>query len=115
MSGKAHFWIILFAALLIVCAAAFLVLSNRGFGGTVAKIYSGGELIDAVDLRSVAVAYEIVVETEMGVNTILVEPGQISVRSADCPDQLCVRQAPVSDSVVPIVCLPHRLVISVEG
>ena len=34
---------------------------------------------------------------------------------ADCPDQVCVRQGWVQDRTVPIVCLPHRLVIEIVG
>ena len=34
---------------------------------------------------------------------------------ADCPDQVCVRQGAVRYNGESIVCLPHKLVVSVEG
>ena len=41
--------------------------------------------------------------------------GRIRVESADCPDQVCVDQGWISDGTVPVVCLPNRLVIQIEG
>ena len=34
---------------------------------------------------------------------------------ADCPDQVCVRQGAVRYNGESIVCLPHRLIVSIEG
>lgn len=50
-----------------------------------------------------------------GYNVIRVKDGQVSVTEADCPDQVCVRQGEISDDAVPIVCLPHKLVIEVTA
>ena len=44
-----------------------------------------------------------------------VEPGAISVTEADCPDGICVRQGKLTTAGVPIVCMPHRLVIEIYG
>ena len=48
-------------------------------------------------------------------NTVLVEPGRIRVERADCPDQICVHQGDISDGSQPIVCLPNRLIIQIQG
>ena len=45
------------------------------------------------------------------VNEVEVRPGSIGILSADCPDKLCVRQGFISDTRLPITCLPNRLVI----
>ncbi len=34
---------------------------------------------------------------------------------ADCPDQLCVNQKPVSKNHESIICLPNRVVVEVES
>ena len=44
-------------------------------------------------------------------NTIQIQDGQICVYAAECPDQTCVHMGFLSDSGLPIVCLPNRLVI----
>jgi len=49
-----------------------------------------------------------------GNNIISVEQGRIRVFAASCPDLICVRQGWVSNGLVPIVCLPNRLVITLD-
>lgn len=48
------------------------------------------------------------------VNEIEVRPGSIGIISADCPDKLCVGQGFISDTRLPITCLPNRLVIQLR-
>ncbi|MDE8718548.1 NusG domain II-containing protein, partial [[Eubacterium] siraeum] len=50
-----------------------------------------------------------------GYNVNKVSGGAISVSDADCPDKICVKTAPVSDGIQPIVCMPHKLVIRVDA
>ncbi len=47
-------------------------------------------------------------------NTIVIKEGKVSMEDADCPDQICVHHTPIYRDGETIVCLPHRLVISVE-
>ena len=112
MERKTKIFIILFAALFLFGSGAFLLLKNAG-GGTTAEIYSDGSLIETIDLNAVVTPYDIEVEFDGGHNTVHVEHGAISVSFADCPDKLCVKQGTIEDSAIPIVCLPHRLVIQV--
>ena len=114
MKNKVTFWILLFTVSAAVICGVFFLLSGRNAGGVIAKIYSDGELLYTIDLNSVTEAYEFTVKTERGENTILVEPGQISVSGADCPDRICVLRGSIPDGLLPIVCLPHRLVIETE-
>lgn len=110
MKRKTLFWIVLFALLAAVSAA---VACMHG-GGTVAIITVDGQERDRIDLSAVAIGYEMTVETDWGWNTIRVEPGRIAVIDADCPGHDCVLQGDIDDGTVPIVCLPHRLVIRIE-
>ena len=80
----------------------------------IAEVYSGDTLVRRIDLAAVTEAYEFDVLCESGKNTVLVEPGAISVSHADCPDGRCVRQGSIPPGTLPIVCLPHRLIISIE-
>ena len=52
------------------------------------------------------------VKTDAGENVIEIKDGKIRVKSADCPDQTCVRMGWLSSAAMPIVCLPHDLVIT---
>lgn len=109
------FWVILLAA--VFCAAAagsYFVL--RGGSGTTARIYSGGELIETVELSLVTEDYSFTVTgPNGGKNTVSVEPGRICVSEADCPDHVCVHQGWIENGVVPVVCLPNGLVIEISG
>jgi len=50
-----------------------------------------------------------------GFNELVIENGKASVVSADCPDKICVRQKAISRTGESIVCLPHKLVITIVG
>ena len=103
--------------LLLAVAASALWLLLRGGGGdaSVARITQDGVLLEEIDLARVDRPYSFTLEYGGGSNTVSVEPGRIRVSQADCPDQVCVKQGYISDGTVPIVCLPHRLVIEIAG
>ena len=72
--------------------------------------------METIRLDQVTEAYTILVEGEDGAeNLVEAAPGRIRMKSADCPDQVCVHQGWISDSTVPIVCLPHQVIIEVTG
>lgn len=105
-------------ALLILAAAASAAAILRPKAETVspvARISRDGVVLEEIALNQVTERYTLVLEDDSGSNTILVEPGRICVVEADCPDQICVEQGFISDGTVPIVCLPHRLVIEIVG
>lgn len=52
---------------------------------------------------------------EDGFNTVTVTQQGVFMSEADCPDQICVRQGTICNGGESIVCLPHRLVIRLEG
>lgn len=103
--------------LLLVAAACCAVLLLRPREpGAVAVVKLDGVVVREIDLTSLTGPVTFTVEGEDGLwNTITAEPGRIRVESAACPDQVCVHQGWISDSTVPIVCLPNRLVIELSG
>lgn len=46
-------------------------------------------------------------------NVVVIRDGQVFMQEASCPDQICVRHAPTSQTADPIVCLPNRLVVKI--
>ena len=54
-------------------------------------------------------------ETGEGYNLVEIMDGGIRILEADCRDQLCVHQGEARDAGQTIVCLPHELVIRVQG
>ena len=103
------------ALVFIVCAGAFIALKLFAPEGSVARISVDGELLQTVDLSRVTEAYDMDIDTAYGHNTVHVEPGAISITEADCPDHVCVRRGAISGGGIPIICMPHRLIIEIEG
>ena len=48
-------------------------------------------------------------------NTVRIKGGKVSVTEASCKNQVCVKHAAISAAGESIVCLPNRLVVSIEG
>lgn len=81
----------------------------------VADIYQNGKLLQSIPLSSVNESYRFQVTGENeALNEIEVHPGSIGIISASCPDKLCVHQGFISNSLLPITCLPNRLVIQIR-
>jgi len=106
------FWIAALGGVLLATAAAAVVLSKTP--ATTAQLYVDGTQIESIDLSNVAESYTFSVGGE-DYNIIEVDRGRIRVSDANCPGRSCVRQGWVSGGNVPVVCLPHRLIIRLEG
>ena len=109
---KTKTWIVLFAALLAVCAFfSYPLLSDSGEAAAQARITSNGELVAAVDL---ALDQEFTVHNGDAYNIITVKDGKIAVTDATCPDHYCMKRG-FCNQGPEIVCLPNRLVIQFLG
>ena len=108
-------WMIFLLAAAAAAAAACLLLRDRETGAVTARITRDGVLLEEIALDRVEQPYSFALEDGSGTNTVQVERGRIRVAEADCPDQVCVRQGWISDGTVPIICLPHKLVIEIVG
>ena len=113
MKRKTILWILVFAAFII--GSLLLYCHMRNSGGTIAVISVDGEEIERINLSEVKESYDLVVSTVYGRNTVHVSPGAISVIEADCPDRICVMMGELTGSGLPIICMPHRLIIEIEG
>ena len=48
-------------------------------------------------------------------NVVLIENGSVRMQSSDCHNQICVNHMPISRSGESIICLPHRIVVRIQG
>ena len=105
------------AALAVVVAAsvAALLLAPKE-DGKIARITQNGEVVAEIDLSKLTGPYTFPVDGENHQwNSIVAEQGRIRVIEASCPDQVCVNQGWISDSTLPIVCLPNKVIIEIVG
>lgn len=102
--------IILVAILLLITAAGLLLFNVFKTNGDTVVV-----LIDGVESASYPLSkdIEVIIETENGVNTLVIRGGKAYVSHADCPDGICVSHRAVSMVGETIVCLPHSLVIKI--
>ena len=110
--------ILMAVAALLVAAALFLLMRqlHSPVSGQTARIIKDGETLYEIDLSAVKEPYTLRIEDEGGhYNVIEVRPGSIGMIEADCPDLLCVKMGFIRSDALPVTCLPHRLVIRIEG
>lgn len=104
--------VILIAVLIALGGALLLWLGLTRQAGGVAQVRIDGETVMELPLSQDA-------RVELGEpghgNLLIIENGTARVERADCPDQVCVRQGAVRYNGESIVCLPHRLIVSIEG
>lgn len=55
------------------------------------------------------------IHTHLGSNTIVIEDGIVKVVDANCPDLVCVKTKPASNTGDMIVCLPHKLIVEITN
>lgn len=80
-----------------------------------ADIYQNGDLLESIALDEVVAPYTFTLTGDNDcTNEIQVRPGSIGIISADCPDKLCVHQGFIDSTLLPITCLPNRLVIQIR-
>lgn len=106
-------WIMIFTVICAICIGIYFIQPK---GGVTAQIKQGNNVIKTINLSEVSEPYEIEVTDEHGgYNKIRIEHGRIAVIDADCPDKICVHQGYIENGAVPIVCLPHKLSITIIG
>ena len=96
------------ALLMIILSALLLVVgkATEKEGETV-KIY-----LDNEEFASVPLSEDCEISVN-GTNVVVVKDGKAFMKSADCPDKICVRKSPISSAGRDIVCLPNRVTVRV--
>ncbi len=117
--------IILLAALLIVGIAASFVIArpkkSAGDNASVLVMIAGREkarypLNEDADYTIHADGrIEDGLGSEGDYNIIRIENNKVDMIESDCRSQICVHHKPISKQGETIICLPHRVVISIES
>ena len=105
--------VIFIAALLVVvslCGLCFYLF--RGEGDKVVVT------VDGTEYGTYSLAEDVRVEIRTGaedeeLNVLVIRDGQAYVETATCPDGICAGHKPISREGESIVCLPHKVVITV--
>ena len=100
------------ALLLVVSVCGFCLYFLRGEGDKVVVT------VDGTEYGTYSLAEDVRVEIRTGaedeeLNVLVIKDGQAYVETATCPDGICAGHKPISREGESIVCLPHKVVITV--
>lgn len=107
-------WILAALVLAVLGSAAWLVLDREDLDDPRVVIEVDGEVYCEYDMDDVDGIIPISTPNG-GENRVYVQEDLVYMDSANCPDQLCVKQGVIRDGSVPIVCLPNKVVVRIEG
>lgn len=100
------------ALLTVAAVVAIYLFVFRGTGDNV-KVTVDGELYGVYSLKQ-----DIIEDIHTGadgsqLNRLIISDGKAYVEAATCPDGICAAHRPIFRDGESIVCLPHRVVITV--
>jgi hypothetical protein len=88
---------------------AFNAISAMNYDETRLVILKDGEIYGTYPLTDDRII-------EIGdTNICEISGGEVKMTHADCPDQVCVHSIPISRYGGHIVCLPNKIILSIEG
>ena len=101
-------------ALAVAASGAWIVLGQSSAADPRVVIEVDGEVYADYDMDEVKGIIPISTENG-GENRLWVQADLVFMDSANCPDQICVKQGVIKDGTVPIVCLPHKVIVRIVG
>ena len=112
--NKAGKLIIAALALAVLASGAWIVLGPKAQGELRVIVEVDGQVYCEYDMDEVDGIIPISTPNG-GENRLYVQEDLVYMDSANCPDKLCVKQGVIRDGSVPIVCLPNKVVVRIEG
>lgn len=103
------FWIVTFLLILICSFVVILIRHNSRSNYVI--IYIEDNIFAQIPLTDEG-TYPI--ESEFGKNVIEIKNGAVRVVSADCNNQICVKDGWVDAPNTPLICAPHHLIVLIS-
>ena len=94
--------------LVSVCLSFFIL---RHSDKQTVEIVQDGTLLYTFDLNGAEDRAIRISAPDGGYNLVQIQNGTICISEADCPDQTCVNMGVLKSDYLPIVCLPHKLIV----
>lgn len=107
---KQDFIVIGVVAVIVAVLLIFLYGVNKDSGETVV-IETDGKVVETLPLDTDA-QREIATD-DGGINVLVIKDGSAEMTNANCPDGICTNHKPINKSGETIICLPHKVVVSV--
>lgn len=103
---------LLFAVILVflvsACLSAWILRHSEK---QAVEIVQDGTVLYSFDLNDTENRQIRISAPDGGYNLIQIQNGMICISEADCLDQTCVKMGKLKSDYLPIVCLPHKLIV----
>lgn len=106
---KADF-VVIAVVLAVVGVLVFFLYFVNGDSGKYVQVEVNGEIVETIDLNE---DFEKQYNYDGETNTLVIKDGKADVVEANCKDGICVNHMPIHRSGESIICLPHKLVVTV--
>lgn len=104
--------IILFICLILIGGALSYLAFSGSSSGDLVVVKVNGEIYGKYSLTK---DRTITVNRDGHMNKITIKDGKVQVSKSNCKNQVCVKQGSISTTHQNIVCIPNRVVVSIEG
>ena len=104
--------IILIAAVLVIALISFAAIKMTQKDGKEVVVTVKGEEVYKTSISKDQI-YKIPVKN--GTNTMQIKDGKVTMKEADCRDQICADHKAIEKSGETIVGLPHKVVIEIKS
>jgi hypothetical protein len=100
-------WIVIVVMLVFIAIGIYRAVDNRRL---VLRVEQDKKVIRVLPLSK---DHRETIKSKYGTNTIVIKNGKADVTKADCKNQVCVNSRKISKNGETIVCLPHKLILTV--
>lgn len=100
-------WIVIAGMLIFIAIGIYRTVDNRRL---VLRVEQDRKVIRVLPLSQ---NHRETIHSKYGTNTIVIKNGKADVTKADCKNQVCVNSRKISKNGETIVCLPHKLILTV--
>jgi hypothetical protein len=105
--------IILIGVIVVLALAVILFLNLSSKEGNRVVVTVDKKLYQTFDLNKDTTFT--VEDGKGGFNTFIIKNGTVDMQEASCPDRICVNHKPIHYNNETIVCLPNKVVLTIES
>lgn len=105
--------IIAVLAIAVLASVAMLFAQKTVSDGGVAVVTVDGETLEKYSLDENV--HEIIQLPDGSYNVLEIKDGKADITEASCPDGICVRHRKISKTNQTIVCLPNKVIVTIEN
>ena len=106
---KADF-IVIAVVLSVVGVLVFFLYFVNADSGRYVQVEVNGEVVETLELKE---NFEKQYDFDGNTNTLVISNGKASVTQANCRDGICVNHKAINRAGESIICLPHKLVVTI--